>query len=80
MPKNRFCSCDKEIQKIVRDLVQEGWSIEKAGKHFKLTSPDGISCSVSSTPSNKQASRGVLRDINNIKSGRIQLFKRTHMV
>jgi len=77
---NRFCSCDKEIQKKVRQLVQEGWKIEKGGKHFRLTSPSGINLSVSSTPSNKAASKGLMRDINNIIAGRIQLVKRTHMI
>ena len=80
MSKSRFCSRDKVLQKKVRELVREGWKMKRTGKHFRLTSPTGISCSVSSSPSDRMASNNVIRDINCIKEGKIQLLRRSHMI
>lgn len=36
----KYCS-NKEIDRIVRRLISQGWLFRQGGKHGRLTQPDG---------------------------------------
>lgn len=58
----RYCR-DKQINKLVADLVREGWQFSR-GKHGKLRNPSGIGfVTISSTPSDYRTFQNLCRDI-----------------
>lgn len=57
----------KEIKRIVRKLLANGWTKEQ-GKHNKLRSPEGKLVSYSMSPSDGNAHRAFLRDIRRAHS------------
>lgn len=59
----QYCSA-KEIDRLVRQLIRQGWSFHWGGKHVRLQSPAGkIRVSVPSTPSDRRAFLNFRRDI-----------------
>ena len=58
----RYCR-DKQINKLVADLVQEGWQFSR-GKHGKLRNPSGIGfVTIPCTPSDYRTFHNLCRDI-----------------
>lgn len=58
----RYCR-DKQINKLVADLVREGWQFSR-GKHGKLRNPSGIGfVTIPSTPSDYRTFHNLCRDI-----------------
>jgi predicted RNA binding protein YcfA (HicA-like mRNA interferase family) len=58
----RYCR-DKQIDKLVADLVREGWRFSR-GKHGKLRTPCGRGfVTVPSTPSDHRTFQNLCRDI-----------------
>lgn len=72
-------SNDKDVDKKVKELIRSGWKLERRGKHLQLESPCGHRCVVSKTPSDRQASRGLERDIKRIQEGRAELVRGNHI-
>ncbi len=61
---NKRYSTDKEINSIVRRLLRADWSLKHGRKHHRLVHLDGRrSLTISCTPSDKNAARGLLRDL-----------------
>lgn len=56
-------STDKDINKLVRRLVQLGWSVKKGKKHPLLSSPQGKRMPIPSTPSDRRALYNFSKDI-----------------
>ncbi len=62
-------STDKEINSIVRKLLRSEWSYKQGRKHGRLLHSDGKrSLTISCTPSDKNAARGLLRDLKKIEA------------
>lgn len=57
---------DKELKKLVKQLLREGWTLETSRKHTKLRSPKGHLVSMSSSPSCPYAFKNVARDVQKI--------------
>lgn len=58
----RYCQ-DKEINRLVSELVREGWSFSR-GRHGKLRRPDGSGfVTIPSTPSDHRCLLNLMRDI-----------------
>ena len=54
---------DKQINKLVADLVREGWRFSR-GKHGKLRNPSGIGfVTIPCTPSDYRTFQNLCRDI-----------------
>lgn len=50
----RRISQDKRFNEFLAPLFEEGWTIERSKKHYKLCTPDGmIAGFVSTTPSDR---------------------------
>jgi hypothetical protein len=61
-------SSNKDIQKIVRQLVGEGWSTEWVGKHAKLYTPDRTCwITVSCSPSDRNAANQFKRQVRKLQ-------------
>jgi len=59
----KYCAA-KEIDQLVRQLIHQGWSFRRGGKHGRLRSPAGkVTLSVPSTPSDRRAFLNFRRDI-----------------
>ena len=58
----RYCR-DKQINKLVADLVREGWHFSR-GRHGKLRNPFGTEfVTIASTPSDHRAFQNLRHDI-----------------
>lgn len=58
----RYCR-DKQINKLVADLVRDGWQFSR-GKHGKLRNPFGTGfVTIPSTPSDYRTFRNLCRDV-----------------
>lgn len=57
---------DKELKKLVKQLLREGWTLETSRKHTKLRSPKGHLVSMSSSPSCPHAFKHVAKDVQKI--------------
>jgi len=59
----RYCS-NKDIDKLIRQLVREGWNYRRGTKHGRLITPDGMrKLTVSKSPSDIRSFQSVQRDI-----------------
>jgi hypothetical protein len=64
----KYCSC-KEINALVKALVQDGWSFCRGGKHGKLLEPSGkFVLTVPSSPSDHRAFLNFKRDVRHVLS------------
>jgi len=50
-------------KKIFKTIKRQGWIVEQGRKHFKLTGPDGRSISASTSPSDGNALKQLMRDL-----------------
>ena len=57
---------DKELKKLVKQLIRDGWTLETSRKHTKLRSPKGHLVSMSSSPSCPYAFKNVAKDVQKI--------------
>jgi len=61
----KYCA-DKDFNTFVRQLVRQGWSFQRGGKHGRLTAPTGRPIlAVPSTPSDYRALLNFRRDMRN---------------
>lgn len=59
----KYCA-NKEIDRLVRNQIKEGWHFRWGGKHGRLRSPDGkTTLSVPCTPSDRRAFINFLCDV-----------------
>lgn len=58
---------NKELKKLVKELLREGWSMESGTKHLKFRSPGGHLLSLSSSPSCPFAATNARKDAERIK-------------
>lgn len=58
-----YYSNNKDIAKIVRTFVRDGWRFCRGKKHGKLVAPDGRCVIVPSTPSDGRAVYNFLGDL-----------------
>jgi predicted RNA binding protein YcfA (HicA-like mRNA interferase family) len=59
----KYYSKDKDINNLVRRLVQHGWSVRRGKKHALLRSPAGKRTTIPSTPSDRRAWNNFSSDI-----------------
>lgn len=57
---------DKELKKLVKQLIRDGWTLETSRKHTKLRSPKAHLVSMSSSPSCPYAFKNVAKDVQKI--------------
>jgi hypothetical protein len=58
-------SSDKDIDRVVADLVKAGWTA-KQGRHPKVTHPAGGVVTFSRSPSDNNACKNFLRDVRRL--------------
>lgn len=64
----RYCS-DKEVDRLIRRLVSQGWLYRNGSKHGRLAHPAGSPVlTVSRTPSDWRSVRNFFRDLRNASS------------
>ena len=56
-------SSDKDISKLVRQLIRQNWYYRAGKKHGKIISPFGCSVVVPSSPSDYRAFKNFYQDI-----------------
>lgn len=57
-------SSQKDINKLVRELVRKGWSFQRGGKHGRLSHPSSKKVlTVSGSPSDRYAVKNFTRDV-----------------
>lgn len=67
-----YFSKDKDINKLVRKLLQLGWTYVK-GRHYKLYPPNGSSMLVvPSTPSDRRAFQNFRSDVRHRLCARVE--------
>ena len=60
-------SSDKDINKLVRDKIRQGWFWEKGRKHGKLLPPTGTTyVTVPGSPSDHRASRNFAKEVQRL--------------
>lgn len=70
-----YFSKNKDINKLVLDLLQLGWSYAK-GRHYKLFSPNGCGMViVPSTPGDCRAFQNFRRDVRQRLRGRSERYR-----
>jgi hypothetical protein len=61
-------SSGKEIHVLVRQLIREGWSFGRGGKHGWLRSPAGLATlTVPNSPSDRRAFMNFRQDVRRLK-------------
>lgn len=55
-------SSNKDIQKLVSNLIKDNWVYHRNKKHGSLRSPKGIRITIPGTPSDRRAYRNFLKD------------------
>lgn len=64
----KYCS-NKDIDQLVRQLVRQGWSFQRGGKHGQLTHPDGRpKLIVAKSPSDFRSLHNFQRDLRKVTS------------
>ncbi len=59
----KYCS-NKEIDRVVRQLIRQGWRFRRGGKHGRLTHPDGQqTLTVAKSPSDYRSLLNFRRDL-----------------
>lgn len=58
---------DKDIRKLITELVRDGWVILGGRKHYKVRSPKGHTLSIASSPSCPYALKHIEADVRRIK-------------
>lgn len=53
----------REARPYVRAAIEQGWTLEHGGKHFKLRSPTGQTVVMAGTPSDPNAYKAIQRDL-----------------
>lgn len=62
----KYCS-NKDIDKIIRRLVRQGWIFQRGGKHGRLVPPDGRKAViVAASPSDRRGFQNFRRDLRKI--------------
>jgi hypothetical protein len=63
-----FCS-NKDIDKLIRQLIGKGWRFQRRSKHNRLTPPSGKGhVIVARTPSDRRSYENLRRDIRRVKA------------
>lgn len=63
-------SSDKDINRLVRNLIADGWRFKWGSKHGKLLTPNGAGfVIISSTPSDHRTLRNLQRDLRRAVKG-----------
>jgi len=59
----KYCSA-KEIDNLVRELIGQGWSFRRGGKHGRLSAPEGQpTLTIPGSPSDRRAFLNFRRDV-----------------
>ena len=58
---------NKELKKLVKELLRDGWSLESGKKHTKIRSPHGHLVTLSSSPGCPYAAINARKDVERIK-------------
>lgn len=62
-------SSNKDIDQVIRQLIRQGWSFRRGGKHGRLTHPDGQqTLTVANSPSDYRSFHNFRRDLRKIAS------------
>jgi hypothetical protein len=56
-------ACKDQLKTLFRELIQQGWTIEKTPKKYKLRSPKGTLVTCSLTPSCPYAVKHIKADV-----------------
>ena len=63
-------SNDKDVDTLVRELLDEGWTPTKRKRHWQVVSPSGTKLTVPVTPSDGRAFMNFRGDVRRLKQGR----------
>ena len=58
---------DKDIRKVVRNLISRGWGLKAGKKHCCIISPTGRKVTIPSTPSDHRAIYNFRSDVRKIE-------------
>jgi predicted RNA binding protein YcfA (HicA-like mRNA interferase family) len=62
----KYCS-NKDIDQLIRQLIRQGWSFRRGGKHGRIIHPDGRqTLTVANSPSDYRSLRNFQRDLRRI--------------
>lgn len=65
----KYCS-NKEIDQLIRRLVEQGWTFRRGGKHGRLTHPRGRpTLTVAMSPSDSRSLQNFRRDLRHASVG-----------
>jgi predicted RNA binding protein YcfA (HicA-like mRNA interferase family) len=65
----KYCS-SKEVDQLIRQLVSQGWSFRRGGKHGRLTHPSGRpTLTVAKSPSDGRSLQNFRRDLRGAQAG-----------
>lgn len=57
-------SSNKDINQVIRQLIRQGWSFRRGGKHGRITHPDGKrALTVAKSPSDFRSFDNFQRDL-----------------
>ncbi len=56
-------SSNKDIAKLVKQLIKQGWQVEYGKKHLKIVHPSGRKTSIPCTPSDHRAFMNFSHDV-----------------
>lgn len=60
-------SRDKDVNRLVSQLIREGWRYRRGGKHGKLSSPDATGfLTISASPSDHRTLHNMRRDVRKL--------------
>lgn len=63
----KYCA-NKDIDRMIRQLLRQGWSYRNGSKHSRLTHPAGCpTLTVSRTPSDWRSVQNFVRDLRRVE-------------
>ena len=60
---------NKDVNKLIRKLLREGWELREGKRHIVLKAPTGATVSISRSPSDYFAFKNILGDIRRASTG-----------
>ena len=54
---------NKDLRSILKSAVQQGWQFDRHRNHIKGKHPDGMTATISASPSDSRALKNILKDL-----------------
>lgn len=69
MKQQKF-SGDKDINKLIKKLIKNEWSVYRGKKHWKISKQNGRKVTVPGSPSDRRAILNLKKQVERIKKGK----------